>query len=506
MLVPARSDAAVAARTSKALRVASGSVEAWLLAGVTVLGAWLRFGTLGAQSYWFDEAQAAHELHLSLGGMFHSVFGVETNPPLYFVLGWMWVHVFGAGEVGLRSLSALAGAAVIVLAYLCGRELVSREAGLVAAALAALSPFMIWYSQEAREYMLLAALCGASTLYWARAWAEPSRRNLAGWAVFSALALLTHSFAAFLVAPEALWLLYIIRNRAIAIAVGVVAAVQLALLPLLFSHATANLLGFISATSLSTRIQDVPVVFAIGTPYDGQLVGYGLLGAAALAAAVIPLLMIGADSRQLRGAGAAAALAAATILLPLAAALLGKDYFIARALIPAWVPLAVVVGAACTAPRARIAGAVLATFLLASFVYIQVRIDGNAQYQRPDWRGVAKVLGPTPAGGRAIVAYDGQFALDPLAIYLPGVAWTQSSTAPVTVGEIDVVGHAWQAVGHPLPDGVRLIGARRVNDFLVARFAVQPLQRLSRSQIEGQAPLLLAPALGSGVVLLQRPS
>ena len=93
--------------------------------------------------------------------MFSSMVVHETNPPLYFVLGWLWARVFGTGEVGLRSLSALIGTAVIPIAYLCGRELVSRRAGLVAAALVALSPFMIWYSQEAREYMLLAALCGA---------------------------------------------------------------------------------------------------------------------------------------------------------------------------------------------------------------------------------------------------------------------------------------------------------------------------------------------------------
>ena len=59
MLVPARSDAAVAARTSRAVRVASVSTETWFLGGLIALGAVLRFATLGAQSYWFDEAQAA---------------------------------------------------------------------------------------------------------------------------------------------------------------------------------------------------------------------------------------------------------------------------------------------------------------------------------------------------------------------------------------------------------------------------------------------------------------
>jgi mannosyltransferase len=506
MLVPARTDASEAARTYRALRVASVPFEIWLLVGIVGVGAWLRFSTLGTQSYWFDEAQAAHELQLSFGAMLHGVFAVETAPPLYFVLGWVWVHLFGPGEVAVRSLSALAGTAVIVLAYLVGRELVSRPAGLVAGALAALSPFMIWYSQEAREYMLLAAFCAASLLYFARAWRKPSRGNLVGWVVFSALALLTHSFAAFLVAPEALWLLYVFRTRAMLIAVCVVAAVQIALLPIVFTHATSTLLGFIGSTSLRSRLESVPVAFGLGSPYETTFVNYGLIGAGVLAAPVIALLVIGADSRQLRGAGMAAALAAVVIVAPLLAALLGEDYYIPRALIAAWVPLAVVVGAACTAPRARTAGAALAIVLLVGCVYAQELILRNAQYQRPDWRGVAAALGPVPPGGRAIVAYDGQFALDPLAIYLPGVAWSQGANGWLTVGEIDVVGHVWQAVARRLPPGLRLIGIRRVDDFLVGRFEFSPVRRVTREQLAAGAPSLLGPQTSAGIVLVQRPT
>jgi mannosyltransferase len=504
MLIPARSDAAVAARTSWAVRVASIPAETWLLTGLVAVGAGLRFATLSAQSYWFDEAQAAHELHMPLGSMLSSMFAHETNPPLYFALAWMWANVFGTTELALRSLSALAGTAVIVLAYLCGCELVSRSAGLVAAALAALSPFMIWYSQEAREYMLLAALCGASLLYFARAWHDHSKRNLVGWAAFSSLALLTHSFAAFLVAPEALWLLYVIRTRRVAIAVGVVTAVELTLVPLLFTHATNRLLGFISSTSLTLRIQQVPVAFGLGTLYETPLVRYGLLGAAALTAALIVLLVVGADARALRGAGAAASLAAVVLLVPLALALFGEDYYIPRALMPAWIPLAVVVGAACTVPRLRIVGAALAIVLLGSFVFAQVKISSNSQYQRPDWRGVARALGPAPRSGRAIVAYDGELAAGPLATYLPRVAWTQAAGAS-PVSEIDVVGRAWQAVGNPLPSGMRVIGVKVVEDFRVARFALATPRRLSQPQVDAQAPSLLGPASAGGVVLEQGP-
>jgi mannosyltransferase len=470
-----------------------------------IVAACLRFATLGAQSYWYDEAQAAHELHLSLGSMLSSMVVHETNPPLYFVLGWLWAHVFGTGEVGLRSLSALAGTAAVLVAYLCGRELVSQRAGLLAAAFAALSPFLIWYSQEAREYMLLTALSGASFLYFARVLRDPSSRNIAWWATFSALALLTHFFAGFLIGPEALWLLYAVRRRAVVIAVGVQVAVEAALVPFLATHATTSLLGFITSTPLSLRIEQVPLAFGLGTLYGSSLVSYSLLGTAVLAGILIVLLVVGAEPRELRGAGIAAALALAVLLIPLLAALLGKDYYIPRALIPAWIPLSVVVAAACTT-RLRVPGAILAGVILAGFVYPQIRIQSDSSYQRPDWRGVAAALGPA-TGQRAIVAYDGQFATDPLAIYLPDVPWTEPVGGQVKVGEVDVVGYTWQLVGsgHPLPPGVKLIGRRRVNGYLVDRFSIDPAWVLTRAGIRARAGDLLGPGPSGAAVLVQSP-
>ena len=50
--------------------------------------------------------------------MLREVKASESNPPLYYVLAWGWAKAFGTGEVGLRSLSALFGAATVPVAYL----------------------------------------------------------------------------------------------------------------------------------------------------------------------------------------------------------------------------------------------------------------------------------------------------------------------------------------------------------------------------------------------------
>ncbi|MGH2874538.1 MAG: glycosyltransferase family 39 protein, partial [Solirubrobacteraceae bacterium] len=201
MLIGARTGAAREARTGRP-SVRALPPQALILAGLIGVAAALRFATLTSQSYWLDESLAAHELSLAFGSMLSSWNVAEWNPPLYLVLAWPWARVFGTGEAGLRALSALLGVGLVPLLYLCGRELVSARAGLVAAALAAVNPFMIWYSQEAREYMLMVVLCTASLLFFARALRTRSARDLGWWAVLSALALLTQYFAGFLVAAE----------------------------------------------------------------------------------------------------------------------------------------------------------------------------------------------------------------------------------------------------------------------------------------------------------------
>jgi hypothetical protein len=508
MLTTARSGAAVAeARPAPlALRI---STETWLVVGLTILAAVLRFATITKQSYWVDESQAVHEFQLSFGGLISAWNHSEGNPPLYFILGWGWAKVFGTGAAGLRSLSAVAGTALIPVTYLCGRELVSRRAGLVAAALAAVNPFLIWYSQEAREYMLLALLCGGSLLFFARAWRAPTGRNLALWALLSALALLTQYFAGFLVAAEALALLYRARSRASVIAVAAMGAVELALIPHVVGNFT-NQLQWVVALPLSLRIKQVPVGFAMNTLDQSSAINYGLIGAAVLAAMVIALLVAGADGRELRGAGLAAGLAAAVLVAPLLLALAGHDNYVVRGLIPAWIPLAVLVGAACTAAHARAAGAALAVVLLGLFVYAGIRIDNGVQYQRPNWRGVAAALGTT-SGPRAILAGDGEFATGPLSIYLAGVPWAgpgQSAALPAqtaTVSELDLVGSSSDTLGK-LPPGTRILTRRTVDGYQVVRLALATPWSGTAASIQARAAALLKPAPGLPELMIQRAS
>jgi hypothetical protein len=506
MLPPSRTGVAERASALRRFWPSRAGTEAQLVVGLTLLAAVLRFASIAHQSYWLDESQAVHELRLPFGAMLHAWSATEWNPPLYLLVAWPWAKVFGTGETGLRALSAVLGIGVIPLLYLSGRDLISARAGVMAAALAAVNPFLIWYSQEAREYMLLGTLCAASLWCFARAWREPTGRALLWWAVLSGLALLTQYFAGFLIAAEGLALVYRARSRASVIALVAQAVVIAPFVPHViprFQEAT----GFITDVSLSVRLQALPVSFGLYPVHQNGIVSYGLLGAAALAMAVIALLIIGTEDRELRGAGVAAILAAAVLVVPLLLALIGHDDYIARGLLPGWLPLALVIGAACAAPRARLGGALLAVVLLAVFVYGQVRTQSEAIFEKPNWRGIATALG-RPTGPRAIVAYDSVFATGPLSIYLPRVAWAGPGAAtlpdvPVTVRELDMVGDSGDHLAR-LGRGIRLIGARTVDGYLVYRFALDPAWQLTPAAIVKRAGTLVLPSQ-VGSVILQDP-
>src|SRR3954453_15930749 len=152
------------------------------LAALVVLGAALRFATLDLQSYWYDEAVTVGIVRGDFSGMLSAIYRHESTPPLYYVLAWLWCKLFGTGEVGLRSLSALFGTASIPVFYAAARELVSRPVGLAVAGLATVNPLLVWYSQEGRAYALLVLLGGLSVLFFARL--LRAEGGLAWWALF----------------------------------------------------------------------------------------------------------------------------------------------------------------------------------------------------------------------------------------------------------------------------------------------------------------------------------
>ncbi len=209
--------------------------------GLTALAAAVRFSTLGLQSYRHDEAvTAGRVLVVGLSQSMHQVWTGESTPPLYYFLAWLWIApVRGATRWDCARSRRCSGRRRFPVAYLIGRELIGRRVGLVTAAIVAVNPMLVWYSQDARAYALLVLFSAAAFFFFLRA-----RRTGAGlatslwWAVFSALALATHYFAVFPLAIEAVWLLVTARRaRPVLVAIAGVALAGLALAPIALHQA-----------------------------------------------------------------------------------------------------------------------------------------------------------------------------------------------------------------------------------------------------------------------------
>ena len=129
--------------------------EAIALGLILLLAAGLRFHRIDAQSLWYDEGNSARIAERSIQLILEGAAG-DIHPPLYYLVLSLWRGLFGAGETALRGLSAVSGIGLVGLAWWLGRRLFGIRAGLAAAALLAVSPFAVYYSQEARMYALLA--------------------------------------------------------------------------------------------------------------------------------------------------------------------------------------------------------------------------------------------------------------------------------------------------------------------------------------------------------------
>jgi mannosyltransferase len=409
------------------------------LALLCVVGAVLRFATLDGQSLWYDEAVTAQLMRTDFHSMLSALGDSESTPPLFYVLDWLWTQVMGTGEVGLRSLSALLGTATIPVVWGIARRLGGDRAALIAAALATTNPLLIWFSQEARSYALLALLGALSALLWLRALESPRTGRLLAWSVVAALALATHYYAVFLLVPQGIWLARQVPGwRARAIALVLPFAAGAALLPLLLQQRSNAGAAFIGQSPLYIRLAQIPKQFLVG--YDAPLEGLLAIGAAlAMLAAIAGLGML------LTGRVAAATgprtettrltlLAASALLLALAAAAVGEDHLIARnvlALLPLVMALAGVGFAAAWDAAPRLVPAAVGAACALALVAI-AGVATVPTMQRDNWRGAVRALGPIK-GVRVLSAPEG--AIVPLRYYLPHV---QVANAPqVRTAEID---------------------------------------------------------------------
>ena len=422
--------------------------HAALLAGIALLATMARLWGISAESLWLDEATSLMLARLSVPDLV-AWTAVDIHPPLYYTLLHYWI-LLGQNETVVRGLSALAGVLTVLVIYGLGRAWFGQRAGLIAAALLAVNPYHVWYSQEARMYALVALLMGAAVLAAFHLWESGSRWAWAAHVLATAAAWYTHYYAVFGILLVNLMFAYLlVRRRVDRRLLWRWIAAQAAILVLFAPWLPTFLLpitvgggGWLTAGGGRPGLRAIPetvVLYMVSTgralyPVWVRRLGYVLvLGLASLgvwwgARRRAP----GALSRRV-SEREATLFCLVYLALPLGltwgVSQIFKPMYSARYMLPFLLPLLLLVARGIAGVPVRwlrwgaLAGA---SVLMAIGVGLQVRLA-----DKPDWRGLAAQITAEAQPGDLVVFMPGWHA-KPFAYYA-GDAVAQFDGIPIPV-------------------------------------------------------------------------
>lgn len=179
---------------------------------IVFLGFSLRAHKIGSESIWYDEAISIKIASSDIVDIFTGESKDLGNPPLYSILLFCWMRIFGNSEIALRSLSALFGVLCLIPLYKLGRLVLTEATALFAALILAVSPLHVYFSQEARAYTLVTFLCLMSVFFFVKYIKQNRLSALIGYIAATSLSMSSHYFAFFVVAAQCVCLI-VYRQR-----------------------------------------------------------------------------------------------------------------------------------------------------------------------------------------------------------------------------------------------------------------------------------------------------
>ncbi|NNF25697.1 MAG: hypothetical protein HKN73_00555, partial [Gemmatimonadetes bacterium] len=121
---------------------------------ILLVAAFLRLASLGYESLWVDEFSTLRVSRAHLFDLPSVAAEGDSQPPLFYLLVKAFTYL-GTNEVTARLTSAISGLVTIPALGWVAARLSDRRAAVIAMGILAVSPFHVWYSQEARAYALL---------------------------------------------------------------------------------------------------------------------------------------------------------------------------------------------------------------------------------------------------------------------------------------------------------------------------------------------------------------
>jgi len=393
---------------------------------------------LATKPLWWDESLSLQRAESSLWPMLRGLLvirdGIGTLPttdqhPFFsFLLQAVLIRLAGTSEFVLRWPAAAAATALVPAVWVFARLLARR--GIVpgatapwAALLAALSPFMLWYGQEARPYALWILLSVLSTYLLLAALEDPShrlhgtgetrtskRRRWIGYGVALLCMIATHYYAIFLLPVQAALVYFSLaqhnRKRAVWVAILLLASAGTIAAAVLWIVLSQGGGGNFPSISLAILAPDLINAFSLGLSVDITQVRW-LLAIFAGLALLGGIFML--RSRQVIRTGGW--LVPVWVLLPVLIVLAGNFimpiYMNARhlsLLAPAWL-LLVATGLSVLGARKRWLPIVPAIIVLGGFGFSTFNYYTREEYAKDDYRSIGAYLTPRIAPGDLILYY-----------------------------------------------------------------------------------------------------
>jgi 4-amino-4-deoxy-L-arabinose transferase-like glycosyltransferase/SHS2 domain-containing protein len=178
----------------------------YLLITIIIFAALLRIYHIDFQSIWIDEIHTMIESNpkLEYQQFYDIMIFREQMPHLYFLITRLATFIFGNSVIVVRMISAIIGLLSIYSIYLLGNVLFSKKTGIISASLLSVNYFHIWYSQEARPYILLCLFTILSFYRLIIFLRNYNLKNTIYYAIFASLMINTHFFGLFVLVSQML--------------------------------------------------------------------------------------------------------------------------------------------------------------------------------------------------------------------------------------------------------------------------------------------------------------
>lgn len=166
----------------------------------------LGFFTLSSQSIRLDESQSLWMSGKSLPVLL-KLTAEDVHVPLYGVLLHFWIHIFDNNIASARMLSLIFSLATIPILYKVTRQASTPAIAIGTILLYSFSPFIVWYTAEARTYTLFTFVTTINHFYFLRFLQRNGSEGKLGYFLSSLFGFYTHYFFILLAATQSLFLL-----------------------------------------------------------------------------------------------------------------------------------------------------------------------------------------------------------------------------------------------------------------------------------------------------------